>query len=83
MNLVGPTCWSAWTRGSASLPGSWSPCAILESLKLSMNLKVGRAAPRTPLDIPDRRARSDAPYLPFVVQGFNARMKCIGAFHGA
>jgi len=23
MNLVGPTCWSAWTRRSASLPGSW------------------------------------------------------------
>ena len=23
VNLVGPTCWSAWTRGSASLPSSW------------------------------------------------------------
>jgi len=26
MNRVGPTCWSAWTRRSASLPGSWPRC---------------------------------------------------------
>src|SRR6266498_235170 len=36
MNLVGPTCRSARRRGSASLPGSWSLCAILESSKLPM-----------------------------------------------
>ena len=40
MTLVGLTCGSAWTRRSASLPGSWPRCANWESRRLTMSMRT-------------------------------------------
>src|SRR6266496_2771743 len=60
MNLTGTTCRSAWTRGSASLPGSRPRCAIWETRRLdtswSAELPLGTS------QAPDRaESEFDAP----------------------